>query len=89
MGYKPKLNKLKFDVIIKTADEKIEGQVYLLPNTRLLDMLNKAGEDFIAVSNATVYSAVSNKPLFEAEFMALNKTKIVLIMESYTLPSGS
>lgn len=88
MAYKAKIKKEKYDVIIRTTEEKIEGKVYMIPGVRLLDMLNKSEESFVAVSDAKVYSLSTEKLIFEAEFLALNKTQIVLIAESYTLPQA-
>lgn len=86
MGYKAKVKKKSFDVIIRTAEEKIEGQVYIIPDTRLLDMVNKKEEHFVAVTDAKVYSVFTGKLLFQAHFLALNKKQIVFIAEGYSLP---
>lgn len=86
MAYKGKVKKDQFDVIIRTTEEKIEGKVYLVSGVRLLDMLNNTDESYVAVSEAKVYSLPTEKLIFEAEFLALNKKQIVLIAESYTLP---
>jgi len=86
MAYKAKVKKEKFEVIIRTIEEKIEGKVHMLPGGRLLDMLNNKDENFVAVSDANVYSLPTGKLIFEAEFLVLNKTQIVLIAESYRLP---
>lgn len=86
MSYKPQVKKNQFNVIIRTLEEQIEGKVFVVNQTRLLDMLNKSNEIFIAVTNARVYSVSTGKLLFEADFLALNKTQIVFIAENYKLP---
>lgn len=86
MGYKAKVEKKGFDAIIRTAEEKIEGKVHILPGVRLLDMVNKKEEHFVAVTEAKVYSVFTGKLLFQADFLALNKKQIVFIAEGYSLP---
>ncbi|MCZ6512760.1 MAG: hypothetical protein O6857_02425 [Nitrospinae bacterium] len=40
MAYKSMVKKIKITTIIRTAGEKIEGDVHCLPNMRLLDLMN-------------------------------------------------
>ena len=79
--YKGKIKKDKIPVIIKTALEMIEGNAHLIPDNRLLDMLNTDIQNFIAISDAKVYSLNDGKLLSEANFLAVNKEQIVLILE--------
>lgn len=79
--YKGKVKKEKFPVIIKTTLERIEGNAYLIPDNRLLDMLNTDSQNFIAISDAKVYSLKDGRLLSEADFLAVNKEQIVLIVE--------
>ncbi|OGW29164.1 MAG: hypothetical protein A3K09_04995 [Nitrospinae bacterium RIFCSPLOWO2_12_FULL_47_7] len=82
----PMIKKDTVDVVIRTSSEKIEGIVYKLPETRLLDMLNKTSEPFLAVSNVRVYAIDTGKLLFETEFLVVNKRHIVHIIGGYSLP---
>ena len=61
MAYNPQVKKDAMDVVIRTPNEKIEGVIYKLPDMRLLDMLNKTADDFLAVSEAKVIPV----PVFE------------------------
>lgn len=82
MAYKTMVKKEKINTIIRTAGEKIEGVVYILPNTRLLDLLNSDRELFIPVSEAKVYSESSGRMLYESEFIAVNKNQVIVIAET-------
>jgi hypothetical protein len=87
MVYKAHLKKERLEVIVRTNNEKIEGEIQILPGTRLLDALNREDESYIALGEAKVYSITTEKLLFQSNFLALNKDQIVMIAESYTLPS--
>jgi hypothetical protein len=87
MAYAPQVKKDKMDVVIWTDKEKIEGTIFKLPDTRLLDMLNKNPEPFIPVSDANVYSLATGALNFQSSFLAVNKDRVVLITESYTIPN--
>lgn len=86
MSYKPKINKEQVEVVIMTTQEKIEGSLFILAGTRPLDMLNSQQENFVAISNAKVYSSSDHRLLFESDFLMLNKTQIVFIAEDYRIP---
>lgn len=82
MAYKTMVKKVKINTIIRTAGEKIEGDVHCLPNMRLLDLMNSPSENFVPVSNAAVYDEASGKLLYEVPFMAVNKTHVIVISET-------
>ncbi len=81
MAYNSYVKKETVDAVIRTSGEKIEGKISKLPNNRLLDMLNQGEESFIPVTDATVYCLLTGNVLFRAEFLAVNKQKIVLIAD--------
>lgn len=82
----PMVKKDAQDVVIRTSSEKIEGVIYKMPEGRLLDMLNKSTESFLAVSKARVYDIETGKLAFETEFLVVNKSHIVHIVGGYSLP---
>jgi hypothetical protein len=82
MAYKSMVKKVKINTIIRTAGEKIEGDVHCLPNMRLLDLMNSDVDKFVPVSNAAVYDEESGKLLYEVPFMAVNKSHIIVISET-------
>jgi hypothetical protein len=80
--YKARVKKEKVPITIQTLQNRIEGNVYLLPNTRITDMLNQEGSHFIPITDAKIYSLKSGKLVDEAEFVAINKYHVVLILET-------
>ena len=82
MVYKSVVRKEKIDAIIRTSSENIEGTIFKIPETRLLDMLNHESEGFIPVSAAKVFHLSTGKLMFEAEFLAVNKNHVVVIADN-------
>jgi hypothetical protein len=80
--YKARVKKEKVPITIQTLQNRIEGNVYLLPNTRITDMLNQEGSHFIPITDAKIYSLKSGNLVDEAEFVAINKYHVVLISET-------
>ena len=81
MAYNAFVKKETIDAVIRTSGEKIEGKIAILPHDRLLDMLNQREENFIPVTDATVYCLVTGNVLFKSEFLAVNKLNIILIAD--------
>jgi hypothetical protein len=79
--YKATVKKEKVAVIIQTLQNRIEGNVSLLPNTRITDALNQEGYHFIPITDAKIYSLKSGSLVDEVEFLAINKHQVVLILE--------
>ncbi len=77
MAYTPKVKKDLVKTVIRTPSETIEGMIHKLPKKRMLDMMNDSSDNFLAVSDAKVYS--EGKLLYETEFLAVNKNHIVII----------
>ena len=80
------VKKETIDAVIRTSGEKIEGKISILPHDRLLDMLNQREENFIPVTDATVYCPVTGDVLFKSEFLAVNKLNIILISKQQKSP---
>jgi len=81
MAYKAFVQKETVEAVIRTSGEKIEGKISKLPSNRLLDMLNQGEENFIPITDATVYCLTTGNVLFRSEFLAVNKQNIVLIAD--------
>ena len=86
MAYSTFVKKETIDAVIRTSGEKIEGKISILPHDRLLDMLNQREENFIPVTDATVYCLVTGNVLFNSEFLAVNKQNIILISKQQKSP---
>ena len=71
-----KLNKDIHRVIIFMDDLKIEGNMYLIQQSRLTDVLNSTHiKEFIPVTNATVVT-LSTKESVTVELIEINKHAI-------------
>ena len=79
MAYSQIIKKDAIRTIIRTSCETIEGTVHHRPSNRLLDTLNLGEDQFIAVSDAKIFSELDGKLLHEADFIAVNKNHITLI----------
>jgi hypothetical protein len=81
MAYKGIVKKEKVEAVIRTGNEKIEGTIFKLPQTRLLDMLNHDSGPFIPVTAARVFHIVTGRLMYEARFLAVNKNSVVIIAD--------
>ena len=79
LGSMVKIKKDKLKVNIRTLREKIEGVIHKNSGDRLLDMMNKKSEPFIAVSDATICSASDGRMLYQTNFIAVNVNHVVHI----------
>jgi len=84
MAYKGIVKKEKINAVIRTANEKIVGTIFKLPQNRLLDMLNQDSGPFIPVTSAKVFHVVTGRLMYEAEFLAINKSSVVIIADKVT-----
>ncbi len=73
--------KEKIPVILLTTTYRLEGEMHVVPGGRLLDEINKE-RDFIPITNATVYDISGEAPLDTLDFIAVNKTLIVMVAPS-------
>lgn len=65
-------------VIIQTTEHRICGNVHVRPDDRLRDELNQS-EQFVAVTNATVYNA-EDQVLYRSRFIAVNVAQIIWLI---------
>lgn len=72
-------NKDKVRVVLIVNTWRIEGDMHVLSQSRLTDALNSKGKDFIVVTDASVFDAVSGQALFEAPFLDVNRLSISVI----------
>ncbi len=79
--YKPQVKKEKKSIKIQTLQNLIEGEVYLLPNNRISDMLNQESFHFIPLTDAKIFSLKAKSLIEEVAFMAVNKYHVVYIHE--------
>jgi hypothetical protein len=65
-------------VVILTPDYRIEGELHVSPGGRVLDEVNK-GKPFLPLTKVAVYGITGKKPLTTRDFLAVNKSSIVMI----------
>ena len=67
-------------VIIQTETNRIRGNIHLRENERIKDALNTS-EEFIAMTAVKVFDQEGLSLLYETGFLALNRTKVVWVVE--------
>lgn len=81
-----RIPKERKEVIIFTRNHKIEGEIYLLMDSRISDELNVRVREFIPVTNARVYSLSGDSLLYTADFVTVNKHAIDLVLSKQNEP---
>jgi len=71
------ISKNEIPALIQTVTHLVQGHIYIHPNIRLVDELNRAKE-FIPVTQAVVLGP-DGKELYRAEFMTLRTSQIVWV----------
>ncbi len=66
------VSKEPVSVLIRTRSGKVEGQIYVHPERRLLDEINE-GPPFLALTDARIDE---NGQVLQTEFLALNREQI-------------
>lgn len=74
----------QLNVVIMTTRHKIEGQLYLVQNSRLSDILNteNVSRDFLPVNNAVMTDLITNTAI-KLNFVSVNKNAIELVYERH------
>lgn len=65
--------------VIVSGTWRIEGDMHVLAGSRLTDALNSKAKDFIAVTDAVVFDAVSGRELFRPGYLAVNRDAISVV----------
>jgi hypothetical protein len=73
--------KERIPVILLTTSYRLEGEMHVVPGGRLLDEINKE-RDFIPVTNATIYDISGETPLDTLDFIAVNKSLVIMVAPS-------
>ena len=88
--FTPRVRKLELEVQIDTVQGRVHGYVHLQPGQRIKDLLNNPTEQFLAITQATLYpkaeakngtkTAAAQPETTEAEFLALNKQYVISVV---------
>ncbi|NDD29303.1 MAG: hypothetical protein EB084_13655 [Proteobacteria bacterium] len=73
------------EVVIYTRNHKIEGEMYLLVDSRISDELNIRVREFIPVTNARIFTLSGDSLLYQTDFVTVNKQAIDMVL---SLPIG-
>ncbi len=63
-------------VVVITAYHRIEGNIFVLPGSRLTDALNSKAKDFLAFTDAKVWELADGRLLYEPSYLAINRLSI-------------
>jgi hypothetical protein len=72
-------SKDKVRVVIITNAYRMEGDLYILPGSRLTDALNVKAKDFFAMTDVKVYRIVDDALLWQPSYLAVNREAIACI----------
>ena len=75
-------NKDRVAIVALVGTWRIEGNMYVLSDSRLTDSLNSRVKDFIAVTDARVYTASDGSLLMETPYLALNRVSIDVVLNA-------
>jgi len=75
-----RIPKERREVVVFTRNHKIEGEMYLLMDSRISDELNVRVKEFIPITNAKVYTLSGDSLLYTTDFITVNKHSIDLVL---------
>jgi len=75
-----RIPKERREVVVFTRNHKIEGEMYLLMDSRISDELNVRVKEFIPITNAKIYTLSGDSLLFATDFVTVNKSSIDLVL---------
>lgn len=61
---------------------RIEGDMHVLSGSRLTDALNSKGKDYLALTDAKVFSLDNGQLLFEPPYLVFNRTEASVVFPS-------
>lgn len=70
------INKVTIEVEIVTIRNLVHGYLHAMPHQRLKDLLNLNGEQFLAVTEASIVQVGESEPR-QIGFIAINKDHII------------
>jgi hypothetical protein len=84
--YTPRVTKSSVPIIARVADTIIKGKMNLMPDNRLKDELD-SDEAFVAITEAEVLDAHTERVLFRVEVVIVNKQSIAWIFPRESSPA--
>ena len=75
-----RVSKERKKVTIYTRNHRIEGEMYLASEARVTDELNVRNREFIAVTNAKIYSLHGDNFIQSVDYVTINKGAIDVVL---------
>lgn len=75
----PKTPKQKIKVTMCTSLYRIEGDLYILPDSRLTDLMNVKVKDFLPVTDVTFYHPYENRVFAKVDFAVVSRDSVLAI----------
>ena len=76
--FTPVITKEPVPVIIQTVLHRINGNIYVRPEDRIKDELDRA-DAFLAITEATIFDLMGQE-IFSADFITVNRYHIIWIL---------
>lgn len=73
------IKKEKVAVVVYTGRYRVRGNIYIVPGTRLTDMLNVKVKDFVPLTEAAVLDSKENAVIAEIPYIAIYRDSIVAV----------
>ena len=73
-------DKDRIRVTICTSLYRIEGEMYVLPDSRLTDMMNVKAKDFLPITDVTFYHPYENRVFAKVDFAVVNRDSVLAIL---------
>lgn len=74
-------SKDKVQVVVISGALRIEGEMHVLAGSRLTDALNSKANDFMVVTDASVYSLDSGELLYKPSYVAVNRDALSAVFQ--------
>lgn len=69
----------KVRVCVCTSLYRIVGDMYVLPGSRITDIMNVKAKDFIPVTNAVFYHPYEGRAFAQVAYTAVNRDSILMV----------
>ena len=77
--FTPRIAKDALLAMVRTADERIVGYIYLRPERRLKDEINEDDSRFLAITDARVYRVSDDRLLYNVGFTLIAYDHIISV----------
>jgi hypothetical protein len=86
--FTPRIAKDAMLAMVRTADERVVGYIYVRPDRRLKDEMNEDQSRFLPITDARIYRASDNALLYHAGFTLIAYSHIIGITPIEAIGEG-